>query len=140
MYAFRRTSKVLAIFLVAFVCLNAGGAMCLAYCETFEVAEADHCPLSKPKIHCDSSIEPPADTDQIGGNAMDCCQLPIAFFAAPAEKSELKQQRAELAKTTEQRQEGSSFRHVFRNASDNHYRPPPNDGSRLRIHHCVLLI
>jgi hypothetical protein len=140
MYAYRRTSKVLAIFLLAFVCLNAGGAACLAYCETFEISDADHCPLSRKSDHCNGAAEPSNSSEFIESTSVDCCQLPLAIIAVPVVNTESREKPAQAVQSTVVAYTAPIFTTAIRHASDKFYRPPPKDGSRLRFHHCTFLI
>jgi hypothetical protein len=84
--------KFLAAFVIAFVCLNAGGAVCVAYCQSYEIAavESEHCPLKKPASeHCDKSVKESEDhaSVNIQTGELDCCPMTISFFAAPVEKN-----------------------------------------------------
>ena len=82
--------KLIAIFLVAFVCLNAGGALCVTYCRTAVdalAASQDHCPLKKKAEHCDPDKEednaPAADSISI--DKIECCPVTVSFIGAPLE-------------------------------------------------------
>lgn len=81
--------KLLSVFVLTFICLNAGGAVCVAYCRGFTRPEgtADHCPLAKFGAHCpnskDSKHTGPA---YIEFNSMDCCVLSVSLITAPVEK------------------------------------------------------
>ena len=86
------TTKLIAIFLVAFVCLNAGGALCVAYCQSsFEAAQEqkDHCPLTKKAGHCDpeQQMRDGNRFASIGSSEIDCCPMTVSFIAAPVEKN-----------------------------------------------------
>lgn len=87
MFRKRVQTKVIALFVVAFICLNAGGAMCVAYCQTFDMAEesGDHCPLKK-KEHCDSHSDNPSFAT-LNDHGLDCCPMTVSFFAGPVEKT-----------------------------------------------------
>jgi len=83
--------KLLSLFVLTFLCLNAGGAVCVAYCQGFtqSAAQKDHCPLAKLGAHCPKSKESkqrgPAYIE-FNDNSMDCCVLPVTMIAAPVEK------------------------------------------------------
>lgn len=81
--------KLVAFFVVAFVCLNAGGAVCVAYCRsTLEsIIAAHHCPLGEKSAHCDSA-DSLADraAAAAAANGATCCQMTIGFIGAPIEK------------------------------------------------------
>ncbi len=140
MYAYHRTSKVLAIFLLTFVCLNAGGAACLAYCENFEIADADHCPLARKADHCNLTIQTAEKTEAINGLSLDCCRLPLSIISAPLASAELKERDAQPERIEETERRRFVAAYQFRFVSVSHYRPPPKHGSRLCIRNCALLI
>jgi|SRR5688572_9687685 len=86
------TTKLIAVFLVAFVCLNAGGALCVAYCQsTLDSAHetGEHSSLKQKSGHCDPDNQ--GDDEQrlivAGGSEMDCCPMTVSFIAGPIEKS-----------------------------------------------------
>ena len=81
--------KLVSVFVLTFLCLNAEGAVCVAYCRGFTrpEAKADHCPLAKFGAHCPKS----KDSKQTGPayiefNSMDCCVLSVSLITAPVEK------------------------------------------------------
>ena len=79
------------MFVVAFICLNAGGAVCVAYCRSYMPATdtAEHCPLKKTDSHCNkkSNIETPGDATAVAGDEIFCCSVTAGFLPAPVEKS-----------------------------------------------------
>jgi hypothetical protein len=89
----RRNAKIrfLSLFVLAFICLNAGGSVCLAYCRGYAKVEAkaDRCPLERAGHHCNkaknSGPAGPAYIEPDSGS-MDCCTLPITFITATLEK------------------------------------------------------
>lgn len=83
---FRRS---LALFVLAFLCLNVGGALCLTYCvgvtharssSTADPGLSDHC-RHPGKIVAETEQDPSANA-----RSVSCCLLPIALFVAPIEK------------------------------------------------------
>lgn len=84
-------SKMLAMFVLAFLCLNVGGAFCLTYCSQLilasEPAAADdshlleHCRLAKKNAE-----EKKRDSSRIDAGEASCCMMPVSMFAAPVEK------------------------------------------------------
>jgi hypothetical protein len=84
----RAAIKITALFVIAFICLNAGGAMCIGYCQTFDItAEPEHCPLKKLSEHCDKTGETDHSyTSLVSGSEIDCCPMAVSFFAGPVEK------------------------------------------------------
>ena len=81
--------RLTALFVVAFICLNAGGTVCVAYCQSFmrAVDTAEHCPLKKADSHCNkkSNVEQPSHA--VGVDEMFCCSVSVGFLPAPIEKS-----------------------------------------------------
>jgi|SRR5687767_6672370 len=137
-------TKILALFVVAFVCLNAGGAVCVTYCQTFEITaeESEHCPLKKTEDHCDKGAsEPRADAIAFGGDELDCCPMTVSFFAGPIEKAsfDISPIVATLVVKTTVLRRSEIFIRTFTSAFD--YRgPPPLDRRVDRIKHRLLLI
>ena|SRR5687767_6282667 len=138
-------TKILALFVVAFVCLNAGGAVCIAYCQTFEIAaeESEHGPLKKTEDHCDKTgtSEPDSDSIALGSDEFDCCPMTVSFFAGPIEKGsfEISPVAATLVVKTSVVRRNEIFIRSFTSAFD--YRgPPPLDRRVDRIKHRLLLI
>ena len=92
-------TKLLSLFVLTFLCLNAGGAVCLAYCQagqSHKIETAEHCPLPANTAHCPHHAERPAEpaenTDSASSNAVQCCTLAINLFAAPLEQKQVSQE------------------------------------------------
>src|SRR3954470_3749754 len=92
-------TKLLSLFVLTFLCLNAGGAVCLAYCQggaSYKAESAEHCPLPANTAHCplhaDMPAEPTENTDAATSNAVQCCTLAINLFAAPLEQKQVSQE------------------------------------------------
>ena len=83
--------RILAIFVLAFLCLNVGGAFCLTYCSQLilasETASSDDAHLSE---HCRQAKreaeEKNRDSSRIDAGEASCCMMPVSMFAAPVEK------------------------------------------------------
>ncbi|MEO7673764.1 MAG: hypothetical protein ABIU09_06770, partial [Pyrinomonadaceae bacterium] len=61
--------------------MNAGGALCLGYCDTFAItAQPEHCPLEKSSDHCDKKVSQDTGSDAIAASTdeMDCCPLAVS--------------------------------------------------------------
>src|SRR5436190_9963143 len=83
-------TKFLSLFVVAFLCLNAGGILCLTYCTQAVQAKADHCPLKKQGApHCPNSEKKatPTENNSFEAVSVKCCLLPVSIFAAPLENN-----------------------------------------------------
>ena len=133
------------MFVLAFICLNAAGAACVAYCKTWETAsqESEHCPLKKTADHCDKSAEASPDSDSVTLKAdeFECCPMTISIVAAPIEKrvdtiTPALAVAAVLPATFRPKENPLRY---FTHSFD--YRgPPPLDRRVDRIKHRVLLI
>lgn len=77
-------TRSLALFVTVFVCLNAAGAACIAYCQTMDApAEtAVHCPLKRAALDCAGQ----GSFAAIEGHQLDCCPMTVSLLAAPLEK------------------------------------------------------
>ena len=88
-------TKLLSIFVLAFLCLNAGGAVCLVYCTgpATLAASAEHCPLPKAsQAHCPHANKPDvpkSDVTIAESNAVSCCSLAINVLVAPIERKQV---------------------------------------------------
>jgi hypothetical protein len=83
--------KLIAFFLVTFVCLNTGGAVCLVYCQkaiSALAAAPDHCPMKRAGSHCDPANDTKGDGPSlsVSGTSMECCPMTVTFVGAPIEK------------------------------------------------------
>lgn len=81
--------KILALFVLAFLCLNVGGFLCLSFCHQMMAASAmtldahlsEHCRRAKKEAE-----EKEQGSAKIGADAASCCIMPVSMFAAPVEK------------------------------------------------------
>ena len=137
--------RLLALFVIAFICLNAGGAVCVAYCQSFEVAvtEHDQCPLNQLENHSGKSENDEAGHDSVSADSgeLDCCPMTVSFFAAPVEKHTYSFDSAPPAAAV---LSVAAVEHEVvqvRTPPIVHYRgPPPLDRRTLRIKHCIIRI
>lgn len=137
------TTRVLTVFVLAFICLNGFGALCVAYCQTVEASyeKADHCPIGNglsTKAMLAAVPDVPAVTD-IGADD-DCCPLTVTFVAAPIESKQ--QTPAPSVMMAELSYIDHVLLKVERPFSNSipPYRGPPIDRRLDRVMHCVLLI
>ncbi|HKX83792.1 MAG TPA: hypothetical protein VJL58_06220 [Pyrinomonadaceae bacterium] len=142
---FRRKAyiKLTALFVVAFICLNAGGALCVAYCQNFdEAAEPEHCPLQKLSDHCDKAqVAQDSSAAYLGYHSPDCCPMTVSFFAGPIEKSSFSFDSAAKIVTASVAVTRSAFIPVrTQYAATFNYRGPPLDHRVDRIKHCIIRI
>ena len=85
-----KKNRLIALFVVAFICLNAGGAVCVAYCRSFTPAAdvSGHCPLKKTDSHCHKgSTDETSKATAFDGDEIFCCSVTVGFIPAPVEKS-----------------------------------------------------
>lgn len=131
-------SSFLAAFLIAFVCLNAAGAACVAYCRALGEPEAV---AAEKQHHCGMlKIAADDESNSIDESRFDCCPLAIGFVAGPRELRQSISKPLLTASIEDTRFEvlpivSSNDRH---NAKT--YRGPPIDRRADRIKHCILRI
>jgi hypothetical protein len=139
------TTKLLSLFLVAFVCLNAGGALCVAYCQSsFEASQVskDHCPLKKKSQHCDPDQQKQDShtVANIGGIETDCCPMTVSFIAGPMEKSSFSVKAPPTALIAAfESAEAANFTRIKINIPTA-YRGPPLDQRISRLKNGVIRI
>ena len=125
---FRHSIKIrfLALFVVAFICLNAGGAMCVAYCRGTEAVEpeSDHCPLEKLEEHFDRAGDEKRSA-VVRTSEIDCCPMTVSFFAAPLEQVTFKFQAAASAAVSVSYEHPTRPRSQVRSVEIIPYRGPP---------------
>ncbi len=142
---FSRTHKrFLSLFVVAFLCLNAGGVLCLAYCATPSKAEAAHCPLKKKaEDHCNRSNREGQTSENLAfkANSVTCCIMPVSIFAAPLEKkSGTLIDSAPVAEAADEIVFAPVVLAPSRQISKFYYRPPPNDSRFERVRNQIFRI
>ena len=87
-YTRSKKNRLISLFVVAFICLNAGGAVCVAYCRSMPSAAEEHCPLKKTDSHCHkgSKGENSSEATSVAGDEIFCCSVTVGFIPAPVEK------------------------------------------------------
>ena len=134
-------TKFIAAFLLLFVCMNAGGAVCVAYCRSVVLnAKADHCPLAKQERHCDKTQTSDDDGPALAATKFDCCPMLVSFVPGTLEpKQNINVAAAAIPTSTIP---STSFvettRHRFLNIPA--YRGPPKDETILHITNRTLRI
>ena len=140
----KATTKLIAFFVVAFICLNAGGAMCVAYCQTFEFTpEPEHCPLKRLSGDCHKAkVDDRTLHFSAEGNNTDCCPMTVSFVAGPLDTHSLsfdKQPTVIAIEKFEERRRLVKLESLF--ARHSTYRgPPPLDRRIERIKRRLLRI
>ena len=82
-------TKPIAAFLLLFVCMNAGGAVCAAYCRSVLLSvKADHCPLAKQQRHCDKPAAAETDNTALAATRLDCCPMIVSFIPGTLEQKQ----------------------------------------------------
>ncbi len=139
-----KKTRLLALFVVAFVCLNAGGGVCVAYCQTMDaVVESDHCPLKKQSKHCGKVTDRGDETQTTvwASYEFDYCPMTVTLLAGPIEKNSVsltEDSQAAVAKS-EPRTSAGHFATIF-TATFNYRGPPLLDRRTERIKHQLLRI
>jgi len=138
-------TKLIAVFLVAFACLNVGGAMCVAYCQSVlerASASAEHCPLKKKADLCDhdSSGQAEAPANSVGSNEVDCCPMTVGFVGGPIEKRTVTFETAAVAVVATLRHETPTLSDKAAQILPPAYREPPLDRRAERVKNCVIRI
>jgi hypothetical protein len=138
-------TKLIAVFLVAFVCLNAGGAMCVAYCQSAlekVSASTEHCPLKKKADHCDPDLteEAGATANSFGSNEIDCCPMTVSFIGGPIEKRSITFETAAISAVATIRHEAPTLPHKALQILPAAYRGPPMDRRVERVKNCIIRI
>ncbi len=140
----RTHNRLLSLFVVAFLCLNAGGLLCLAYCSQSFQAKADHCPLKKKdSAHCRLSEKAKATADNASFETTfaKCVMLPIGVFFAPIEKkSNISLEPATIAESADEVIYAPAVLVRSRQIPKFYYRPPPNDSRFERVRNQVFRI
>src|SRR5688572_6168404 len=124
----RIVTRFVALFIVAFICLNAGGAVCVAYCQTFDLkADAEHSSNQKGAGHCDRAANHTYDSNVIDEptGEMDCCPFTTTFVGAPVEKSSLALDAIAAFPSQEAQVSPVFVAGHKRSVSDTAYRGPP---------------
>lgn len=139
---FKRTqTKFASLFIMAFLCLNVGGAICLTYCSQLFFSESvssddahlsEHCRLAKKKAEEKNS--------SVDAGEAACCMMPVSLFPAPVEKSRsFSVVLIEAVPAPEFEFSTPAVLHIS-SALTPVYRPPPLDRRVERLRNCVIRI
>ena len=137
----RNNSTFISRFVLAFLCLNLGGALCLTYCT--QGAKAASAPAAALSSHCQKHQAelPPNDSDTAEANAASCCSMPVSLVAAPIEKTGIFALEPAVAVEKQTASfEINKFTTSTRRSIERVYRPPPLDRRELRLRNCVFRI
>lgn len=141
---FRRiNTKLISLFVISFLCLNAGAILCLAYCGQAMKAKADHCPLQNAASHCPHSKTqktPTSSNPSIERTSVSCCVLPVSIFAAPLEVKAGVELAAPVTDSASVFVAATFAPVRSRQIPKFYYRPPPNDRRIDRIRNQVFRI
>jgi hypothetical protein len=134
-------AKFIAAFLLLFVCMNAGGAVCVAYCRSVVLAAAEeHCPLPKKETHCDKTETLKNDGPALAATKFDCCPMLVSIIPGTLETN--RDFNIAAATATASNILSPAFagftRHRFLNIPA--YRGPPKDERVLHITNRTLRI
>ena len=136
--------KTLALFVLAFLCLNVGGALCLSYCTQLSFAKSVKADDSHLSEHCRQAKKAAEEKNQnssITANSAACCMLPVSLFAAPVGKlNRFSAVAGDVATTTTAFEFTPPAQTVFDTPAVPVYRPPPLDRRVERVLHCVIRI
>jgi hypothetical protein len=136
---FKITTRVVALFVLAFVCLNAAGALCVAYCRSLgsdlaEIESTSHCTRTDPSGSLTTG-------DSVKDASVDCCPM-FVVFAAPIGKQPVTGKTIVVQSSSLEQTYVEILAHLReRDSSFENYRgPPPLDSRTDRIKHRVILI
>lgn len=137
--------RILTAFVLAFLCLNVGGVLCLTYCSQIAMAApvvADDSHLSE---HCRKAKrdaeEKNKDSSRIQVDEASCCMLPVSMFSAPVEeRAGLIVELVAEAPPVVQFEISAPVLSAVNSPILPVYRPPPLDRRGERILHSVIRI
>jgi hypothetical protein len=134
-------TKFIAAFLLLFVCMNAGGAVCVAYCRGVVLnAKGEHCPLATNGHHCDRSTKTESSEPSISATKFDCCPMIVSFIPGTLEPKQTFS-TATVAVPVSKFDTSTVIaisRHRYENIPA--YRGPPKDERVLHITNRILRI
>ena len=137
--------RTMAAFVLAFLCLNVGGILCLTYCTQIAMAApaagddshlSDRCRKAKQ-----ATEEKNKDSSRLQAGEASCCMLPVAMFSAPVEKRPGFAVKLAVQARSEIRFELTApVFSAHTSITIPVYRPPPLDRRGERILHSVIRI
>jgi len=139
------TTRLVSLFILTFLCLNAGGAVCLVYCQGGNTLakSKEYCPLSKGAAHCPHAKQDrPARVDQtaVSSNAVSCCTLAINVLAAPLGQKQISGGASAVAKV--EKAVSPAFQSFYSASSSlsSKFGPPQIDRRLERLKNCIFRI
>lgn len=134
-------TKFIAAFLLLFVCLNAGGAVCVAYCRSVVLnAEGAHCPLAKKGHNCDRPAPENKDETALSAGKFDCCPMIVSFIPGTLEPKQTFNTAATAVPVSNFVLTPLTVVSQYRFANIPAYRGPPKNERVLHITNRVLRI
>jgi len=135
----QKKTRFISLFVLAFLCFNAGGILCLTYCSRVAAmaASGQHCPLAKE--HCGRHM-PEAQTSSASVGTAGCCSMPVSFFAAPVEKRVYSDSSAAVVPAPARVGYEYAVTFVTRSAHPPIYTPPCIDRHDTQLKNCVFRI
>ena len=136
-------AKFIAAFLVTFVGLNAGGALCVGYCRAFvlEAAANQHCPLAKLNDHCKKAKDTASESDAFNSvRPAQCCPMIAGFIAGPVEPKQTFSSASVTFPTTSAYSVTPPSIRTFYLSPTVSYRGPPKAERRIHIKNSILRI
>lgn len=135
--------RILAAFVLVFLCLNAGGTLCLTYCGL-----ADHPALAaenaKPAVsHCPMHRDAAAEDNgqpRMVSMAPACCSVPLGIIPAPSESRYQAPVPALIPAPASMPAQPVLIADALSAEPLPVYRPPPIDSRIDRLLNCVIRI
>jgi len=138
-------TKLLSLFVLTFLCLNAGGAVCLAFCantKAHDMAAMDHCPLAKKPADCPhhAAKQEQDGAPAVESKAVSCCNVAINIFAVPLERKQTVQDPVQTTPLETTQTIISFVSSSFTAPVTTVSRQPALDRRVERVKHCVFRI
>ena len=135
-------TKFLSLFVVAFLCLNPGAVLCLAYCGHNVPVSSAHCPLKKAGADCPHSgkTSRTTNTSFFDTGSAKGCVMPVNTIAAPLESKVGIYAHAVAPINIDTITLATAALVRSRQIPKLYYRPPPNDRRIERLRNQVFRI
>ena len=140
-----RHNRILAAFVVSFLCLNAVGLLCLSYCGGSVLASSSHCERMMSAAHCPHARQ---QANEVAANSSpsvsvrppSCCMMPVRMIAVPVENLFSQTAIAMLPLPEDRAAVATLFERPSRDTPTFVYRPPPLDKRDAPSLTCVIRI